>query len=73
MVGSYPEGDFTARAGRTLDGALDRHQIAHEIKIYPGTRHSFFNDTRSSYDKDAAVDSWRRVLDFFGEHLNPRD
>ena len=69
VVGSYPAQDFTARAGRSLDAALDRHSIAHDIKIYPGARHSFFNDTRPSYDEKAAADSWRRVLQFFGEKL----
>jgi carboxymethylenebutenolidase len=69
VVGSYPEKDFTAGAGRALDQALDRHGIAHDIKIYPGAGHSFFNDRSRAYDKAAAADSWTRVLAFFGEHL----
>jgi carboxymethylenebutenolidase len=69
VVGSYPEKDFTAGAGRALEQALERHGIAHEIKIYPGARHSFFNDTGRAYDKAAADDSWSRVLAFFGQHL----
>ena len=71
VVGSYPEKDFTAGAGRALDKALDRHGIAHDIKIYPGAGHSFFNDRGRAYDKAAATDSWTRVLGFFGEHLAP--
>lgn len=69
VVGSYPEKDFTANAGRKLDAELTRRGIAHDIKIYPGARHSFFNDSRGAYDKEAAEDSWRRVLDFFSTHL----
>jgi carboxymethylenebutenolidase len=69
VVGSYPEKDFTARAGRNLDRALDQHGIAHDIKIYPGARHSFFNEGGASYDKAAAEDSWGRVLKFFGEQI----
>jgi carboxymethylenebutenolidase len=69
VVGSYPEKDFTARAGRNLDRALDQHGIAHDIKIYPGARHSFFNGGGASYDKAAAEDSWGRVLKFFGEQI----
>src|SRR5438046_3424075 len=57
VVGSYPENDFTARAGRALDQTLTREQITHDIKIYPNTGHSFFNDTSSSYDQHAADDS----------------
>jgi carboxymethylenebutenolidase len=69
VVGSYPERDFTARSGRALDETLQRFGIDHDVKVYPGARHSFFNDTKSSYDADASGDSWRRVLDFFAKHL----
>ena len=71
VVGSYPGRDFTAGAGRSLDAALTRHGIAHEIKIYPESRHSFANDRGGAYDQEAADDSWRRVLTFFGEQLGP--
>jgi carboxymethylenebutenolidase len=69
VVGSYPENDFTARAGRNLNKALEEHGIARDIKIYPGAKHSFFNDSGGSYDKAASEDSWARVLKFFGQHL----
>lgn len=69
VVGSYPEKDFTARSARALDRALTNYDIEHDIKIYPGAEHSFFNDTRARYNKGAADDAWRRVLAFFGQHL----
>src|ERR1700682_1979247 len=69
VVGSYPEKDFTARAGRALDKALEQHGIARDIKVYPGAKHSFFNDSGGSYDKAAAEDSWARVQQFFGQQL----
>jgi carboxymethylenebutenolidase len=72
VVGSYPEKDFTTSAGRALGHALERYGIAHDIKIYPGADHSFFNDRGRAYNKAAATDSWTRVLEFFGEHLGPR-
>jgi carboxymethylenebutenolidase len=71
VVGSYPEKDFTARSGRALDQALERHGIAHDVKIYDGAGHSFFNDRGRAYDKAAAADSWSRVLGFFEQHLTP--
>jgi carboxymethylenebutenolidase len=72
VVGSYPEQDFTARAGRKLDGALTQHNIAHDVKVYSGARHSFFNESGGSYDRAAAEDSWARVLKFFGEQIGAK-
>ncbi len=72
VVGSYPGSDFTARSARALDQALTRFNVQHDIKIYPETRHSFFNDTLRSYDRSAATDAWRRVLEFFGSHLGDK-
>lgn len=69
IVGSYPGKDFTARSGRRLDRALDRFDVPHDIRIYPGAKHAFFNDTVDSYDSEAAADSWRRTITFFEEHL----
>lgn len=73
VVGSYPEKDFTARAGRNLDRALDQYGVAHDIKIYPDARHSFFNENGSSYDKAAAEDAWARVIKFFGDQIGVRN
>jgi carboxymethylenebutenolidase len=69
VVGSYPEKDFTASAGRALDQALEKHGIDHDIKIYPGANHSYFNTQGRAYNKPAADDSWNRVMAFFGKHL----
>jgi len=68
IVGSYPESDFTAKAARALDAELDNHGVPHDIKIYPGAKHSFFNAGRN-HDAAAAQDSWARVLAFFREHI----
>lgn len=69
VVGSYPQPDFTTGHGRKLEAVLEQRHIPHDIKIYPGTSHSFFNDQRGSYDADASADAWQRVLAFFGEHI----
>jgi carboxymethylenebutenolidase len=69
VVGSYPGSDFTTTNGQKLDIELERNNVPHNIKIYPGAKHSFFNDTSNSYDEAAAQDSWGRVLQFFGEHI----
>jgi carboxymethylenebutenolidase len=72
VVGSYPENDFTARAGRALDQVLTRENITHDIKIYPNTRHSFFNDAGRAYDQPAADDAWTRVMTFFSGQLDAK-
>ena len=70
VVGSYPEKDFTTRAGRELDEKLEACQIPHDIKIYDGAKHSFFNDQSAmTYNADAALDSWERVKTFFKEYV----
>jgi len=69
VVGSYPDKDITTPVAQKLDVELDRYQVPHDIKIYPGTKHGFFNDTSKIYDESAAQDSWGRVLTFFEQRL----
>ena len=69
VVGSYPEKDFTARSARRLEAELESHGVPHDVKIYAGARHSFFNDRSRAYDPAASEDSWRRTLAFFKRHI----
>ncbi len=69
VVGSFPEKDYTAKQGRQLAQALDQAQVPHDIKIYPGARHSFMNDSGPLYRPEAAADAWQRTLAFFETHL----
>jgi carboxymethylenebutenolidase len=53
-----------------LKAGLEKFGKQGEVKIYDGVGHAFFNDTRpEAYNKAAAEDSWKRVLQFFGKHL----
>ena len=72
VVGSYPDKDFTTLRGQKLDVELDRYNVPHDIKIYPGAKHSFFNDTGANYNEAAAQDSWGRVLKFFIEQIGAK-
>lgn len=69
VVASYPVGDFSARDGHKLETALKQYNIAHDLKFYPDSKHSFFNDKGPNYSATAAQDSWQRVLTFFEQHL----
>ncbi len=69
VVGSWPEKDFTSGAAATLEIELTAAGVPHDLKVYPGSRHSFFNDTSTNYHPGAAADSWERVLAFFSQHV----
>lgn len=50
-----------------LDKNLDQAGVDHEIKIYPGATHSFF-DRRYAEFADASADAWQRILSFIHKH-----
>jgi len=67
----YAEHDDWVNEGvrNQLKQALTEHNKEHEIKVYPGTEHAFFNDTREVYREQAAQDAWNKTLALFREHL----
>ena len=50
-----------------LDKNLDQAGVEHEIKIFPGATHSFF-DRRYAEFAEASADSWQRMLSFIHAH-----
>jgi carboxymethylenebutenolidase len=63
-----------------LEKALTALGVPHDVKIYPNAGHRFMTEAqgplaplarfaRMGYDPEAAEDSWRRILLFFGDHL----
>ena len=64
---------------------LERGGVAHDVKEYPGVGHSFMNDwdvpiplrfitgiaalAGIGYSETESEDAWKRILDFFDEHL----
>lgn len=68
----YAENDdwIGAPVRDAVNQALTEHNKTFEIKVYPGTHHAFFNDTRPEvFDKAAADDAWSRTLDLFRSNL----
>jgi len=50
--------------------ALDEHDVAYSLNMYPKVGHGFHNDTsQSRYDPGAAGLAWRRTMAFFQEFL----
>jgi carboxymethylenebutenolidase len=39
------------------------------VVVYPEAGHGFMRDGSPSFDEAAASDAWRRLLDFFAEHV----
>lgn len=53
-----------------LRGILGREAKTHEIEVYAGAGHAFFNDSRpDSYRSDAAHRAWPRAVEFLKQHL----
>ncbi|TFD89835.1 dienelactone hydrolase family protein [Cryobacterium serini] len=85
IVGSFGGADRSLiGAAARLDSSLDRLKIAHDVKEYPGAGHAFLNDVETGPrvlrpvlarflgagpDPVAAADAWKRIEEFFGEHL----
>lgn len=55
---------------RAMEQGFSDAGVESEIHIYDGAGHAFFNDTRDSYNPDAAQDAWQKTLTWFREHLS---
>jgi carboxymethylenebutenolidase len=69
--------------GERLERHLSELGVEHDVKIYPDVGHSYMNDfgdgvmaaimrrtpLHAGHDPEASDDSWRRMLEFFAEHL----
>ena len=50
---------------QTLAGS----KMNHEVVVYPDAGRDFFDDSRASFNADAAEDAWKRALVFLDQHL----
>lgn len=82
IVASFGGRDVSLRgAADRLRDRLEQAGVPHDVKEYPGVGHGFanlqpfgpFNALTKvigvGYDHEANEDAWRRVQDFFAEHL----
>jgi carboxymethylenebutenolidase len=83
IVASYGARDRGLRGrAQRLEDALQGLGIEHDVKEYPDAGHSFMNRVNVGpgfgqlvkfigldYRHEPAEDSWRRILDFFDDHL----
>ncbi|MGE0306201.1 MAG: dienelactone hydrolase family protein, partial [Acidimicrobiia bacterium] len=70
VLGIYAERDSRVNASKdAMDAALTRAGVVHEMKVFPGVDHAFFNDTGARYDATQAAAAFDAVLAWFGDHL----
>lgn len=64
LFGGADQG-ISASDVQKLDEALDRAGVEHEIIVYPGAPHSFF-DRKAVEFAEASADAWGQALGFIG-------
>lgn len=70
VLAIYGELDSRVDAGiPAIREAMQNARIVHDIVIYPGAQHAFFNDTWQNYNEDAARAAWIRTLAWFDQYL----
>ncbi len=70
VLGIYAELD--ARVNASQEAArvgLEAAGLTHEIRVFPGVDHAFFNDTGQRYNADQAAQAYQAMIAWFGEHL----
>ncbi len=69
VLGLFGGGDSSipAEQREELDHTLKQSQVEHEIVVYPGAPHSFFDRSALQW-AEASRDAWQRVLDFIATH-----
>lgn len=71
VLGNYGEDDPNIIPGvEPLKQALAKYGKKFDIKVYPGAKHAFNNNTSAErYHPEAAKDAWARTVNFFRQNL----
>jgi len=72
VLGLYGELDagIPASIVHDFEKELEKNGVTHDIHMYAGAQHAFFNNTRpKSYHAEAAEDAWERTMTWFRTHL----
>ena len=70
ILAIYAGNDERINAGiPAVREAMQRARVTHEIVIYPGADHAFFNDTGPRYHAAAARGAWDRSVGWFEKYL----
>jgi carboxymethylenebutenolidase len=70
VLGIYAELDSRVNASQeTARAALEAAGLVHEIKVFPGVDHAFFNDTGARYNEQQAAAAYQAMIAWFDQHL----
>jgi carboxymethylenebutenolidase len=70
VFGVYAEQDQRITGAMpALRDALDKTDVRHELKIYPGVDHAFHNDTGPRYNQEQATAAWNDTIAWFGKYV----
>lgn len=71
VLGSYGADDAGIPKEQVdrLRDVLTKAGVPNDITLYDGAGHSFFNDTKPSYNPAASADSWTKSLAWFGKYV----
>lgn len=73
VLGIYAALDARVNASRpAAQAALRAAKLRHSFVTFPGVDHAFFNSTGARYDRAAAAEAYRRVLDWFAQYVDVR-
>jgi carboxymethylenebutenolidase len=72
VMGNYGEDDPNIMPGvEPLKAAMAKAGKSFDVKVYPGAKHAFNNNTNPGrYHPEAAKDAWERTVGFFKKHLS---
>ncbi|HZX56466.1 MAG TPA: dienelactone hydrolase family protein [Ilumatobacteraceae bacterium] len=70
VLAIYAEKDSRVNASQdAARQALEAAGLVHDIRVFPGVDHAFFNDTGARYNAEQAAAAYSAMLDWFGRHL----
>lgn len=52
-----------------FSGSPNAAVLVHDLRVFPGVDHAFFNDTGGRYNPEQAAEAYQAMLAWFGEHL----
>jgi carboxymethylenebutenolidase len=68
-VYSADPNDFANANRDALDSALSAAGITHQMNVYPGTHHDFYNDTGQAYDEQQAMAAWNDAVNWMKMYI----